>query len=85
MPAICDVALAFCPMSEADVALASVPDVVALGAVVLGSELELDVLDELPALVPDGMLLLLSLGWLLLEAAPALLSLGWLLVELDCA
>lgn len=72
------VALAFCPASLADVALASEPDVVALGAVVLLSELEVDgELDMLP-------LLLLSLG-MLLEEAPALESLGWSLVELAWA
>jgi hypothetical protein len=89
MLATCEVALALCPMSLAEAALASVPEVVALG--VLMSELEvdgeLDVVDELSLLVPDGMLLLLllllSLGCSLLDAAPELVSLGWLLV--DCA
>jgi hypothetical protein len=73
------VALAFCPASVAEVALVSVPLVVALGAVVLvsvplvvalGAELEvegeLDMVDEVSPAVPDGMLLLgeaLASGW----------------------
>lgn len=86
------VALAFCPASVAEVALASLPLVVALGVVALASvplvvAPDDVVLGSAPAddgeasvLVPEDMLPL-SLGWLLLEAAPV--SLGWLPVELD--
>lgn len=81
--AVVVVALASVPDWVAAVAPASVPLVVALGVLVSEVDGELDVVEELSLLVPDGMLLLLvlllSLGWLVV--APALVSLGWLLDE----